>query len=102
MDTIKSHSTVTMTRTYDQSIVELNDNKNGTFSTIVGIMKNFDVKVTAEGYDGEQFALSTKFDQLVNFDTITVTKNVYLKRDYAPVVLNGQLFDKVTNTAIDG
>jgi outer membrane protein OmpA-like peptidoglycan-associated protein len=101
-DTIKTASTVLMKRTYDQSLVDLTDNKNGTFTSTVGIMKNFDVKVTAEGYDGTEFTLSTKFDQLVNFDTIVVQRNVYLKKDYAPVAFHGQLFDKVTGNPVEG
>lgn len=92
---------VTIKKVSNDSIWNLT-NTNGVHTTEVGIMKNFEVKVTAEGYNDEEFTFSTKYDQLVNFDTIIVKRTFLLKKDYSPIAFNGQLFDKVSGKPVDG
>jgi len=92
---------VTIKKTSNDSLWNLT-NTNGVHTTEVGIMRNFEVKVTAEGYNDEEFTFSTKYDKLVNFDTIIVKRTFLLKKDYSPIAFNGQLFDKVSNKPVDG
>lgn len=92
---------VTIKKVSNDSLWNLT-NTNGVHTTQVGIMKNFEVKVTAEGYNDEEFTFSTKYDQLVNFDTIIVKRTFLLKKDYSPIAFNGQLFDKVSGKPVDG
>jgi outer membrane protein OmpA-like peptidoglycan-associated protein len=93
---------VQIKRTSDDVMIDVTNTNDGKYTSTVGIMKSFDTKVTAPGYDEETFTFNTKFEQLTNFDTIKVKKSFYLKRDYSPVVFSGKLYDKVSGKAVDG
>ncbi len=99
-DTIRE-GLVTIKKVSNDSTWKLT-NTNGIHNTEVGIMKNFEVTVTSDGYNDEEFNFSTKYDQLVNFDTIEINRTFRLKKDYSPIALNGQLFDKVSGKPVDG
>jgi outer membrane protein OmpA-like peptidoglycan-associated protein len=96
------NATVEIKRTSDNTLGDVVNNNDGTYSSTAGIMKNFEAKVNAQDYDEASFTFSTKFEKLTNFDTIKIRKVVYLERDYTPLAMNGQLFDKVSGKPVDG
>jgi len=93
---------VSIKKTSDDAFTELIRNNSALHTTTVGMMKNFEVTVTAVGYNDDGFSFNTKFDQLTNFDTIKIKRTLYLKKDYSPIAFNGQLFDKVSGNPVEG
>jgi len=95
-------ASVEIKKTSNDSVFKAMNAGQGVYSSSVGIMKNFEAKVSADDYNDESFTFSTKFDKLTNFDTIVIRKTLYLQKDYSPITFTGQLFDKVTNKPVDG
>ena len=93
---------VELKKTSDTTVTYATNNNDGLYLSSVGIMKNFEVKVSAEDYNDDGFIFNTKYEKLTNFDTIKVRKTIYLKRDYSPIAFTGQLFDKVSGKPVDG
>ena len=97
-----ANATIEIKRVSDDNISAATHVSDGKYTSTANIMKNFEVKITAPNFDAETYSFNTKYEQLTNFDTITIRKTVYMKHDYSPVVFSGQLFDKVTGKAVDG
>lgn len=88
----------------DQALFkEIVANNNGIYSVYAGIIKSFDLTIMAEGYSPTQYiTINTRFEKLLNFDTVVIRHTVYLTKDYSPPSFNGQFFDKVTGNPVDG
>ncbi len=93
---------VVLTRTSDESNFPVTNNLDGMYLSSVGILKNFEVTISAPDYNDGSFKFNTQYSELTNFDTIKIRRTVYLQRDYSPIAFTGQLFDKVSGTAVDG
>jgi len=75
---------------------------SGTYSVYVGVSKTFKIMVDAPAYISQKSSFNTRFEQIVNFDTVKIRQTVYLDRDDAPIAFTGQLFDKITKSPVDG
>lgn len=95
-------ASVQIKKTSSDSVFTAINAGSGIYSSSVGIMKNFEAKVSADDYNDESFTFNTKFDKLTNFDTIVIRKTLYLQKDYSPITFTGQLYDKVSGKPVDG
>jgi outer membrane protein OmpA-like peptidoglycan-associated protein len=75
---------------------------SGKYSVYVGVEKTFKILVDAPSYISHQTTFNTRFDKILDFDTVTIRQTVYIHRDDEPIAFSGQLFDKVTGNPVDG
>lgn len=83
--------------------LDVENKKNGTYTSDVKLKKTFEVTVSSDKYKTQIFTFTTSnIDLNSNFDTVVIRKTLLMEEDKEPIAFKGVIYDKISGKPIEG